>query len=919
MGPLASTANIEAIMKQRRELLKTLNDEARKERLNKVKVATELAKAKQEGLPIEDTLPAVAVMTRVKQVAAPLAAPTNPEAGKRDTVHTLLEPGEAVIPRTVAQDPAYKPAIKEMVQEGRERNRAIEAPLGSGGAARAREAILSRQGRVNGAIDQSLGYEDGTVKVDNKSTDQPKQKSFLEKVAEVISAKKGKPEAAPLGSGAADRARQALGGRQRQVNQAIDQAQGYQEGSTNVAHDDTFWENLLEAQRQAESRGQHYDKDGNLVTSKKGAQGIAQIIPKTGVDPGYGVAPLKDNSEAEARRFQRDYMKAMYREFGGDIDKALAAYNYGPGNIKKLMNDPNRRDNWSKFLPSETSDYVTKIRNTVMDRARNTGSDIRQASAYDPTRPVASPAEVAAINAKYSDVDAAVAAPPVRQDDMDVFTGVRTSDIPPPGKNIVQGERELAQQYGNIPLPKEEIQPPPKIPLVDVAAAAEKAEKERIYKEAMELTLEDDTTKRQLSVLQSATPPADVDKKDWLAAGIAKIFGDKGLFNERELLKFSILAAGGLLTGGSVGGSIRFAGLAAMKSAEDRYQNQKAVEAQEANRIRTAQEKYAYDQHNFNQGLEKDLNTAIGQTKAEAQPEILKLYRDALNEVNPKKREALLRQGILLAQTNRRDPSEDKEPKTEIVVDPRDPDNMMTGFRKGGIFYAAREGGKHEALPANTVLLSPEQMRAKQTEFDTQIENKVKGRITMALQGRDKSKSLDSKEIEVVAKTIASDVRALQKDLGNPTDMATIVDRATANMIEELKMKNGREALFASVDPEAFRKYVYGNAIIETRKADGAGLYSIPGEKGAAARPSSQAVAEFKDTLDQGLGVLRARAKEEGKDPSKITYTTVMTKLEEQYKADPKLQERYKTIAQAESAKGYSPFLLWVTKEGGVK
>ena len=54
-------------------------------------------------------------------------AMTNPEAGPSDTVPAMLTPGEAVIPASVAMDEDFQPLIKEMVNEGRERNRMAEA------------------------------------------------------------------------------------------------------------------------------------------------------------------------------------------------------------------------------------------------------------------------------------------------------------------------------------------------------------------------------------------------------------------------------------------------------------------------------------------------------------------------------------------------------------------------------------------------------------------------------------------------------------------------------------------------------------------------------------------------------------------------------------------------------------------------
>ena len=69
---------------------------------------------------------------------------------------------------------------------------------------------------------------------------------------------------------------------------------------------DSF-DQLHAAVKQAESRGQRYDKNGELLTSPKGAQGEMQVMPATQLDPGYGVAPAKDRSAAEIARVGKDY------------------------------------------------------------------------------------------------------------------------------------------------------------------------------------------------------------------------------------------------------------------------------------------------------------------------------------------------------------------------------------------------------------------------------------------------------------------------------------------------------------------------------------------------------------------------------------------------------------------------------------
>lgn len=106
---------------------------------------------------------------------------------------------------------------------------------------------------------------------------------------------------------------------------------------------------LLDAVFQQESGNQHRNADGSLVTSPKGAQGVGQIMPTTGKDPGYGVKPLQDDSEQENRRFAGDYLGAMLKKYSGNQVLALAAYNAGPDQV----------DNWIKQIGDPRSGVVT--------------------------------------------------------------------------------------------------------------------------------------------------------------------------------------------------------------------------------------------------------------------------------------------------------------------------------------------------------------------------------------------------------------------------------------------------------------------------------------------------------------------------------------------------------------------------------
>jgi len=110
------------------------------------------------------------------------------------------------------------------------------------------------------------------------------------------------------------------------------------------------WE-LLAAQLQQES-----DFAPDAVSSA-GAQGIAQFMPATA--EAYGLTnPFDPTASINA---QAQYMSDLYSEFGS-WSAALAAYNWGPGNLQNALN--NSGGDLQAALasaPSETQNYVSTI------------------------------------------------------------------------------------------------------------------------------------------------------------------------------------------------------------------------------------------------------------------------------------------------------------------------------------------------------------------------------------------------------------------------------------------------------------------------------------------------------------------------------------------------------------------------------
>jgi len=107
---------------------------------------------------------------------------------------------------------------------------------------------------------------------------------------------------------------------------------------------------------QKESGGRRYDKEGNLLTSSKGALGEMQVMPETARDPGFGIRPARDNSPDELRRVGDEYAAVLLSRYR-DPKLAMIAYNMGPGATDKWL--ASGAD--VRRLPKETQGYIRGV------------------------------------------------------------------------------------------------------------------------------------------------------------------------------------------------------------------------------------------------------------------------------------------------------------------------------------------------------------------------------------------------------------------------------------------------------------------------------------------------------------------------------------------------------------------------------
>jgi soluble lytic murein transglycosylase-like protein len=83
------------------------------------------------------------------------------------------------------------------------------------------------------------------------------------------------------------------------------------------------------------------------AVSRKGAMGLTQLMPGTARQLGVNPADPVANLVGGAR-----YLRQLLDQFGGNVEKALAAYNAGPGRVRSAGGIP---------AIAETQNYVASI------------------------------------------------------------------------------------------------------------------------------------------------------------------------------------------------------------------------------------------------------------------------------------------------------------------------------------------------------------------------------------------------------------------------------------------------------------------------------------------------------------------------------------------------------------------------------
>jgi len=167
-----------------------------------------------------------------------------------------------------------------------------------------------------------------------------------------------------------------------------------------------------------------------------------------------------------------------------------------------------------------------------------------------------------------------------------ITSATQTNVVPDavPQESVAVPEKKLEVVDTEIPeIPKGEV------PTVEGTGFFQKRNQDKFNMLGVESKKELDTVSQAVArVSQMKGTPEE--KKGLLAKTLEGIFGPTGLFSDKELIRFGLVAAGGMLTGGSVGGSLRAAGLSTLQ-ASDRRQAEEAAALKQEKQIAAAEDR----------------------------------------------------------------------------------------------------------------------------------------------------------------------------------------------------------------------------------------------------------------------------------------------------------------------------------------
>lgn len=121
---------------------------------------------------------------------------------------------------------------------------------------------------------------------------------------------------------------------------------------------------LIELVQRVKHQEHGVDANGNFLTSPAGAIGPMQVMPETAPEAAaLAGVPWDENAYRTDAAYNEligiAYLAEQLRKYDGNVERALAAYNAGPGATDEALNA--HGEHWLASMPAETQEYVERV------------------------------------------------------------------------------------------------------------------------------------------------------------------------------------------------------------------------------------------------------------------------------------------------------------------------------------------------------------------------------------------------------------------------------------------------------------------------------------------------------------------------------------------------------------------------------
>ena len=369
------------------------------------------------------------------------------------------------------------------------------------------------------------------------------------------------------------------------------------------------------------------------------------------------------------------------------------------------------------------------------------------------------------------------------------------------------------------------------------------------------------------------------DPKGWLANALSGIFGgEDSIFSDKELIKFAILAAGGLLTGGSLAGSLKYAGLYALQSADKREAARAASSAEAA---KDSRERY----QQLRTGVLKDMDSLTPESKSK----VTDILNKASASSNPAERIALMESALSVMQ------KVDKESKPSTPTQ----GYMYSNGKQIGVTFRYNNGvpeiqtSPGNWIKATGIVESRTDYNADVKSFQEDIASKVQPVLKEKF-GKDYDAASHAKKLAVDISLIRSEMPGMQRQ-----QFVKAAEMAIMAATEEAISNNDK-----GLSEEGLRKAFYGNAIMQQRKSN-ADMYSFKDENGKIKPVGAKYQSLIGEKYMQRVENTRA-------DNPNYNLGNASDDFEKDYKKlPPETKKKYEAMAKDPKSMA-SPFVLWL-------